>query len=394
MEHIIRRKLPRSLTLSIAGKVQELTQSGQRIFKFNIGEPDFPTPRDIKDEGIRAIEENFTRYTAGAGIPELRAAIADDLRRRLDLSYTSKEIVVTVGGKFALAAAIMATVGPGDEVLIPVPSFLSYPDMVTIAGGIPVRVPLGPETSFFPTPQLLDTYVSQRTRLVILNSPHNPTGVVYPEELVASLAEWASKRNIYILSDEVYDQLIFDEIRHHSIAAFPHIRDRVLIVNSFSKTYCMTGWRLGYLAAPEPLAEAVTHIQSHMASSPNSIAQRAALRALQAGRPEGEQMLISFQLRRDLMCDLLSSVPGVKFIRPSGTFYLFLDVSSYFGERISGSMDMAMYLLDKYHVATVPGLVFGDDRFIRLSFATSDEEIREGIQALSDGLSSLCNGRD
>lgn len=389
MEYKIRRDPPRSLTLTIASRVQELEKRGIPVHKLNIGEPDFPTPGNVKDAGVDAINNDFTHYTAGGGIPELRDAVARDLNHRLRLRYELEEIVITVGGKFALAAALMAMVQPEDEVIIPAPYFLSYPDMVTLAGGTPVFLPLSVENGFLPDPEHLLAKITPKTRVVILNSPHNPTGAIYPSDVIRSLVRILQDREIYILSDEVYDCLIFDEAEHVSPAQFEALRDRVILVNSFSKTFCMTGWRLGYMAGPRPIAEAVKNIQSHMTSSPNAISQKAALEALRGPREEIRKMLSVYKQRRDLICELLEEIPNLTLFRPSGTFYVFPEISHYLSGRFPTSMELSLYLLEEQGVAVVPGKVFGDDHHIRLSFATSDEEIREGVKRMKEGLRQI-----
>jgi aspartate aminotransferase len=378
-----------ALTLRIAARAKELSKQGRKVFFFSIGEPDFPTPRAIKDKGIEAIETDFTKYTAGSGIPELRKAISADLTGRLGLPYAPEEIAVTIGGKFAIAAAVLASCDPGDEVVIPLPCFPSYFDQARLAQAIPVPVTPSEENGFRLTRSQLEAVCTPRTKMLLLNTPHNPTGVVYSREDLAPLAAFIKESGIYAVADEVYERLIFGGQRHASLASFPEIRDQVFLVNSFSKTYCMTGWRIGYCAAPKALSSAVAAVQSHMNSSANSIAQWAAVGALEGSQEPVDRMLAVFERRRDLMVELASTIPDITFPRPDGAFYLFINITRYLGGRARNSFEAAMYLLEEHGLAVMPGSAFGTEGFIRLSYAVSDEDIRNGMQELKSGLEAL-----
>ena len=378
-----------ALTLRIAARAKELSKQGRKVFFFSIGEPDFPTPRAIKDKGIEAIETDFTKYTAGSGIPELRKAISADLTGRLGLPYAPDEIAVTIGGKFAIAAAVLASCDPGDEVIVPLPCFPSYFDQVRLAQAVPVAVTPEEGNGFRLTRAQLDAACTPRTKLLLLNTPHNPTGVVYSREDLAPLAAFIRETGIYAVADEVYEQLLFGGLRHASLAAFPEIRDQVFLVNSFSKTYCMTGWRIGYCAAAKPLSAAVSAVQSHMNSSANSIAQWAAVGALEGSQKPVTDMHAVFERRRDQMVDLASRIPDISFPKPDGAFYLFINITKYLGGKARNSYEASMHLLENFGLAVMPGSAFGTEGYIRLSYAVSDDDIRDGLRILRDGLEAL-----
>jgi aspartate aminotransferase len=378
-----------ALTLRIAARAKELAKTGRKVFFFSIGEPDFPTPRAIKDKGIEAIETDFTKYTAGSGIPELRRAIAADLKGRLGLDYAADEIAVTIGGKFAIAAAVLASCDPGDEVIVPLPCFPSYFDQARLAQAVPVPVTPEEGNGFRLTRAQLEAACTPRTKLLLLNTPHNPTGVVYSRDDIAPLAAFIRETGIYAVADEVYERLLFGGLRHVSLASFPEIRDQVFLVNSFSKTYCMTGWRIGYCAAPKALSSAVAAVQSHMNSSANSIAQWAGVGALEGSQEPVDDMLAVFERRRDLMVELASAIPEISFPRPDGAFYLFINITRYLGGKAANSYEASMHLLENYGLAVMPGSAFGTEGFIRLSYAVSDNDIRDGMRILKDGLPAL-----
>jgi len=384
MEHV-----SEALTLRINARAKELAGQGRKIYFFSIGEPDFPTPRNIKDAGIRAINADFTKYTAGAGIPELRRAIARDLQDRLALPYAPGQIAVTIGGKFAIAAAVLAACDPGDELLIPTPCFPSYIDQARLAQAVPTLIPAREEEGFKIRRQDLDAHLTSRTKMLILNTPHNPTGVVYSYEDLRPIANFIRDNGIYVIADEVYERLLFGRLKHVSLASFPDIFHQTFLVNSFSKTYCMTGWRIGYCAAPEHLSGAVAGVQSHMNSSANSIAQRAAVEALSGGQKQAVEMVGVFERRRDLMVELASAVPGVTFPRPEGAFYLWLNVREHLKGGVTASYDLSMHLLENFGLATMPGSAFGTEGYLRLSYAVSDDDVRGGMQKLKEGLEAL-----
>jgi aspartate aminotransferase len=378
-----------ALTLRIAARARELSKMGRKVFFFSIGEPDFPTPRAIKDKGIEAIETDFTKYTAGSGIPELRQAISADLKGRLGLDYAPDEIAVTIGGKFAIAAAVLASCDPGDEVIVPLPCFPSYFDQARLAQAVPVPVTPEEANGFRLTRAHLEAAFTPRTKLLLLNTPHNPTGVVYSRDDLAPLAAFIRESGIYAVADEVYERLLFGGLQHASLASFPEIRDQVFLVNSFSKTYCMTGWRIGYCAAPKALSSAVAAVQSHMNSSANSIAQWAGVGALEGSQKPVDDMRAVFERRRDLMVGLASAIPDITFPRPDGAFYLFLNITRYLGGRAQNSYEASMHLLENHGLAVMPGSAFGTEGFIRLSYAVSDDDIRDGMRILKDGLQAL-----
>ncbi len=379
------KHLKEALTLKINEKAHQLKREGKRVFFFSIGEPDFHTPDFIKQRGIEAINENFTKYAPGAGISPLREEISRDIKKRLGIYYQPEEIVVTVGGKFAISAAILAICDKDDEIIIPAPFFPSYLEMVYLAQGIPKIIKLKEKDGFILKPEDLEKVITKKTKGLILNSPHNPTGVVYSKDELYKIAKIALKKDIFIISDEVYSQLLFDGLEHISIASFKETFNRTFLIDSFSKTYCMTGWRIGYCAAPKNLSEKVAAIQSHMNSSTSSISQYAALYALKMERDLIDKMVSSFEERRNVMVEELKKIPNISFINPKGAFYIFVNVKNYLkGNKTS--YDLSYHLLESKNVATMPGSAFGYENFIRLSFAISKEDIIEGIQKLKEGL--------
>lgn len=388
------QNLSASATLAMLQKTNELRAAGVDIIGMSAGEPDFNTPDFIKEAAKQAIDDNFSRYTAVAGYESLRAAICDKLRDENGLDYTTDRIVVGNGAKQELANALLATVNPGDEVIIPVPAWVSYVEMVKLAEGVPVLVEASPENDFKITPSQLANAISDKSRILMLNSPCNPTGSVYSADELEALARvLGPHKNILILSDEIYEHINFSGgVR--SIASFPGMQDRTIIVNGVSKAYAMTGWRIGYLAAPAPIAKAVTKLQGQYTSGASSIAQKAAEAAYRGPRACVEEMRIAFERRRDLICSLAETIPGWKTNRPQGAFYLFPDVTGligkeYEGHRIQSSGDYVMFLLEHAHVACVDGAAFCADGFIRLSYATSDDNIREAMKRIREATEKL-----
>lgn len=377
--------LKEALTLKINERAHQLKKEGKKVFFFSIGEPDFHTPDFIKEKGIEAIKQNFTKYTPGAGINPLREEISKVIKERLGIYYKPEEIVVTVGGKFAIASAILAICDKGEEVLIPVPYFPSYIEMVYIAGGIPKLIKLKENDGFVLKPEALEKAITKKTKGLILNSPHNPTGAVYSKEELYEISKIALKKDIFIISDEVYSQLLFDGLKHVSICSFKETFNRTFLIDSFSKTYSMTGWRVGFCAAPLKLSKAISSIQSHMNSSTSSISQYASLYALRMGKDEINDMVKSFEERRNIMVKELKKIPEISFITPKGAFYIFLNVKNYL-KRNKSSFDLSYYLLEKKGVATMPGSSFGMEGYIRLSFAISEEDIIAGVNKLKEGL--------
>jgi aspartate aminotransferase len=383
-----------SLTLQITNRARELSVAGIDVVDLSCGEPDHPTPSNIKRAGIAAIESNFTRYTAAAGIPELRKAIQRKLAEENGLDYDFRQIVVSSGAKHSIANAILALVDPDDEVVVPAPCWLSYPEMIELAGGKTVFAQTDATNGFHLLPAALARALSPRTKLVILNSPNNPTGAALDADQTAALAEVLKRHPCFVLSDEIYERLRFDGKRHASVAQTAALKDRTIVVNGVSKCYSMTGWRIGYAAGPEEIVEGILRIQSQMTSSCCSISQQAALEGIAGNQGESEAMVRDFARRRELCYDLLRSCPGVKVAKPEGAFYFFPDISSFFGKHVHGevlkdSVDIARYLLEEVHVATVPGAAFFAPNCLRLSYANSDENVRRGVTKVCEALTRL-----
>lgn len=382
--------LKEALTLKINERAHSLKKEGKKVYFFSIGEPDFPTPDFIKEKGIEAIKNNFTKYAPGAGILPLRKEISRDIEKRIGIKYRPEEIVVTVGGKFAIAAAILAICDKEDEIIIPAPYFPSYLEMVYISNGIPKILKLKERDGFKINVKDLERIITKKTKALLLNSPHNPTGIVYEKEELEEILRICIKKNIFIISDEVYSQLLFDGKKHISIASLKGGFERTFLIDSFSKTYCMTGWRVGYCAAPLKLSSAVSAIQSHMNSSTSSISQYAAIYALRMENEELKNMLLSFEERRNVMIEELKKIENISFIKPEGAFYIFINVKKYLKGN-KKSFDLSLNLLENYGIATMPGIAFGTEGYIRLSFAISKEDIIEGIKKLKEGLCAFSN---
>ena len=384
-----------SPTLAVDAKAKALKAQGADIINLSAGEPDFDTPDHIKDAAIAAIKEGFTKYTPVAGIVELRQAIIDKLKRDYSTEYGLDEVVVSTGGKQGLYNCFQAILDPGHEVIIPVPYWVSYPAMVELAGGRPVFLQCEAETNFDIDLDRLSSLVTDKTRALIINSPSNPTGSVYSRQTLEALAKMAVEKGFYIITDDIYDEIRFDgHGPENPVSVFPDAREHVIIANGVSKTYAMTGWRIGYLAGPQPVIKAATKIQSQSTSNPNSIAQKAAHAALSGPQDCVKEMVRAFRERRDFIVERLNNISGIKCNMPQGAFYVFPDVSSFFGRsagdfEIKGSLELADYLLEKAKVACVPGIAFGDDRFIRFSYATSKEQIEEGLNRLEKALATL-----
>jgi aspartate aminotransferase len=374
-------QLTPSLTLSIDSKAKAMKAEGIDVCGFGAGEPDFDTPEHIKAAAIEALQAGFTKYTPSAGIPELRAAIAEKLAADNALTYRPGQVIVSNGAKHACYNAILATCQPGDEVIIPAPYWVSYPDMVRLVGAEPVIVPTMERNNWKMRPEDFENAMTPRTKMLIMNSPCNPTGSVYTREELEAIVEVASGEDIYILSDEIYEKLVYDDAKHVSIASLSkEAYDLTITVNGFSKSYAMTGWRLGYLAAPEAVAKAVDSIQSHTTANPSSFSQRGALAALKGDQQPVADMREEFDMRRNYMIDRLSKIPNVTAVKPQGAFYVLLNVS----QLGLTSQNFADRLLSKANVAVVPGAAFGDDRTIRLSYATSIDIIKKGLDRLQD----------
>jgi aspartate aminotransferase len=368
-----------SLTLSITARAKEMKKQGLDVISFSAGEPDFDTMLNIKEAAKRAIDQGFTKYTSTSGITELKEAICAKFRRDNWLDYEPKNIIVSTGAKQSLFNIIMSLVNPDDEVLIPVPYWVSYIEMVKLAEGKCVFIK--PNKDYKIDPQELEKMITPKTKLLILNSPANPTGVVYSEKELKIIAHICQKNNIYILSDEVYEKLIFDGKKHVSIASVNEkMKDYVVVVNGVSKTYAMTGWRIGYAAGPEEVIKAATKLQDHTTSSPSSIAQRAALEALNGPQNHIEKMIYEYKKRRDYMVDRLNLINGIKAIRQETAFYVFADISAFLGKEIKGSKEFCEKLLEEAYIATIPGIAFGDDRHIRFSYSISLDHIKRGLE--------------
>ena len=374
-------QLTPSLTLSIDSKAKVMKAEGIDVCGFGAGEPDFDTPEHIKAAAIEALQAGFTKYTPSAGIPELRAAIAEKLAADNGLTYRAGQVIVSNGAKHSCYNAILATCQPGDEVIIPAPYWVSYPDMVRLVGAEPVIIPTMERNNWKMRAEDFENAMTPRTKMLILNSPCNPTGSVYTREELAAIVEVASGEDIYILSDEIYEKLVYDDAKHVSIASLSkEAYDLTITVNGFSKSYAMTGWRLGYLAAPEAVAKAVDSIQSHTTANPSSFSQRGALAALKGDQQSVSDMRDEFDMRRNYMLDRLSKIPNVTAVKPQGAFYVLVNVS----QLGLTSQNFADRLLSKSNVAVVPGAAFGDDRTIRLSYATSIDIIKKGLDRFQD----------
>jgi aspartate aminotransferase len=374
-------QLTPSLTLSIDSKAKAMKAEGIDVCGFGAGEPDFDTPEHIKAAAIEAIQAGFTKYTPSAGIPELRQAIAEKLAADNGLTYRASQIVVNNGAKHSCYNAILATCQPGDEVVMPSPYWVSYPEMVKLAGAEPVIVPTMERNSWKMRAEDFENAMTPRTKMLILNTPCNPTGSVYTREELQGIVDVAAEEDIYILSDEIYEKLVYDGAQHVSVASLSkQAYDLTITVNGFSKSYAMTGWRLGYLAAPEAVAKAVDSIQSHSTSHPASFAQRAAVAALKGDQQAVSDMREEFDMRRNYMIDRLSKIPNITAVKPQGAFYVLVNVS----QLGLTSQNFADRLLSKANVAVVPGAAFGDDRTIRLSYATSIDIIKKGLDRFQD----------
>jgi aspartate aminotransferase len=386
--------LSESQTIKMAKLGRELSAKGIDVINLSFGEPDFYTPDHVKEAGKKAIDENYSYYTPVSGYPELRKAIAEKLLKENGLSYTFDQIVVSTGAKQSLANVILCLIDPGDEVIVPTPYWVSYSEMIKLAEGETVFINATVEQNFKITAAQLEAAITPKTKLFMFSSPCNPTGSVYSEEELASLAAVFEKYpNIYILSDEIYEHINFVG-KHTSIASFDAIKDRVVVVNGFSKSYAMTGWRVGYVAANKEIASACDKLQGQITSGTCSIAQRAALKAYQDGLDTVYEMVAAFKKRRDVVYDLLKVIPGIKVNLPEGAFYFFPEVKSFFGKSVNGQTintaeDLSLYLLNEAHVSTVTGEAFGNEDCIRISYAASEETLREAVRRIADALSKI-----
>lgn len=387
-------RLAPSATLAMSQKSGEMKAQGIDVINMSVGEPDFNTPDHIKEAAKKAIDENYSRYSPVPGYIELRKAIVEKLKKENGLEYSTNEILVSNGAKQSVCNTLMALVNDGEEVIIPAPYWVSYPQMVKLAGGEPVIVEAGFEQNFKMTPEQLEAAITPKTRMLILCSPSNPTGSVYSEEELRGLAEVIKRHEgLYVLADEIYEHINYVG-KHSSIAHIEGMRERTIIVNGVSKAYAMTGWRIGFIAAPEWIVKGCNKLQGQYTSGPCSVSQKAAEAAYTTSQECVETMRKAFERRRDLIVELAKDIPGLEVNKPEGAFYLFPKCSSFFGKsyngkKIENSTDLAMFLLEVGHVATVGGDAFGDPYCFRMSYATSDDNIREAMRRIKDTLALL-----
>ena len=387
-------RLAPSATLAMSQKSSEMKAQGIDVINMSVGEPDFNTPENIKEAAKKAIDDNFSKYSPVPGYPDLRKAIVAKLKNENGLDYTVNEVIVGTGGKQGICNVILALVNPGDEVIIPAPYWVSYPQMAKLAGGVPVIVNAGFDQDFKMTPEQLEAAITPKTKMLILCSPSNPTGSVYSKEELAALADVLRKHpDVFVLADEIYEHINYIG-KHHSIAQESGLKEQVIIANGVSKAYAMTGWRIGFLAGPEWIIKGCNKLQGQYTSGTCSVSQKAAEAAYTLDQSAVEEMRQAFERRRDLIVKLAKEVPGLEVNIPQGAFYLFPKCNSYFGKSngdktINNSTDFAMYLLEEAHVATVGGDAFGDPDCFRMSYATSDENIKEAIRRIKEALSKL-----
>lgn len=381
-----------SMTLAMSAKSAEMKAAGEKVINFGVGEPDFITPEHIIQAAKDAMDAGYTKYVAAAGLPALKKAVCKKFARENALEYDPSQIVISNGGKHAILNAVAAVVEEGDEVIIPSPYWLTYPEVVRFFGGVPVYVPTTRENGFKMTAEQLEAAITPKTAMLIFNSPCNPTGAVYSEEEIKAIAAVCEKHELCVLSDEMYEKLIYDGLKHYSIAQVsPKMKELTILVNGVSKSYAMTGWRLGYLAASAPVAKAIGSFQSHATSNVNTITQYAALAALEGDQQPLEDMVKAFAGRRLKMLEILDGYKdlGLDYVKPEGAFYVMLVVDKFYGKscgakKIEGSMGFSMELLAEQKVAATPGICFGDDSCIRLSYALSLEEMEEGLCRIKD----------
>ncbi|SCJ43906.1 Aspartate aminotransferase [uncultured Clostridium sp.] len=380
-----------SVTLAITAKAKSLKAQGIDIIGFGAGEPDFRTPKHIRDAAINAIENESIGYTAASGMESLKKAICDKLKRDNNLEYTQDQIVVSNGAKHSLFNTLSAICNPGDEVIVPNPYWVSYPELVRLVDTKPVFVECPEEAEFKYTVEALEAAITDKTKAIILNTPNNPTGTAYKEEDLRAIADLAVKHNIYVISDEIYEKLLY-EGTHTSIASFNQdIKDLTIVVNGVAKAYAMTGWRIGYTACNKEIAKAMSNFQSHATSNPNTIAQYATIAALNGPEETLNEMVNAFKERRDFMVEKINSIENLSCLKPQGAFYVMVNISKLIGKTINGkainnSIDFADYLLDDAKVAVVPGIGFGNDNYIRLSYATSLDNIKEGLNRIEKAI--------
>jgi len=387
-------KLAESQTLAMSRRSREMKAQGIDVINLSIGEPDFDTPQFIKDAAYKAIEQNFTHYTPVPGFLDLRQAIAKKFLRDNNLTYKPEQIVVSTGAKQSLANAILSIINDGDEVIVPIPYWVSYIELIKLADGIPVTIPTTVDANFKITPAQLESYITPKTRMMIFSSPCNPSGSVYSKDELHAIAKVIAKYpNLIVISDEIYEHINYVG-NHASIAEFPEVYEQTITVNGVSKGFAMTGWRIGYIGSPQWIAQACEKMQGQFTSGTCSISQRAALAAVDANKSVVKPMCDEFAKRRDLVLQLMAEIPGLKCNVPDGAFYVFPDVTSFFGKSFNGqainnSSELCMYFLNEMHVAVVSGDSFGDDNCFRFSYACSEKDIREAISRIKKGLGQL-----
>lgn len=387
------KKIEPSATLSISARAAALKKEGKDVISFSAGEPDFDTPLVIKEEAKRAIDEGFTKYTPTSGTPELRKAISKKLERENGLSYLPQEIIVSCGAKHSLFNAILSLCNPGDEVLLPKPYWVTYLEQIKLAEGKPIFLEPSPSTLTVKIEEIKKA-LTPRTRLLILNNPSNPTGVVWEKEELEEIAQLAKERDLIIISDEIYEHLVYDGAQIKSIATFPGMKERTIVINGVSKTFSMTGWRIGYAAGPREVIEAMGRLQDHSTSNPTSISQRAAEKALTSDFTLVKEMVEKFNERRKLMMQHLREIPSVTFPTPRGAFYIFANFSSYLGKNYKGkplndSLQLTELLLEEAQIACVPGIAFGMEGYLRFSYATSEKNIEKGMERLKNFVNQI-----
>lgn len=389
------RKIKPSPTLAIDSKAKSMKASGIDVISFGVGEPDFDTPENVKEAAAKAMKEGFTKYTAVGGIDALKDAIIDKLAADNGLFYNREEIIASSGAKHSLYNIAQALYGPGDEVIIPSPYWVSYPDQVLLNDAAPVFVKTYETDSFRVRPEALEESITPKTKALILNSPSNPTGMIYDRATLEKIAELALRHNFYIVSDEIYEKLVYDGAEHVSIASLDRaVKDRTIVVNGLSKSHAMTGWRIGYAAGRSEIIKAMTNIQSQSTSNPTSITQKAAVEALRGPQDFVGVMLKEFDARRRYLVSELNKIEGMSCAMPEGAFYAFPNTAEIYGKRfgnrtINSSSDLALYLLEEANVAVVHGAAFGDDNYIRISYATSLEDIKKGVARIKEAIGKL-----
>jgi len=376
-----------SMTLAVNAKLKQMVDEGVEVFGFGVGEPDFDTPEYIRNAAVEAMNKGFTRYTPAQGTIDLRKAICAKLKRENSLDYEPNQIIVSSGAKHPLSNAFAAILNPGDEVIVPVPYWVSYTEIIKLNDGVPVLVQTKKENNFKMSGEELKNAITAKTKAILINSPSNPTGAVYTEVELREIAEIAVQNNLFVVSDEIYERIIYDDNKHISIASFnSEIKDLTILINGMSKSYAMTGWRLGYAAGNEKLIKAMSSVQGHAVSHPSSITQYAAAAALNGPQDDLKNMVQEFNKRRNYMYGRINAMKGLRCIKPEGAFYVYVDISSYLGRNLCGikldsCLDFAQVMLEKGHVAVVPGAAFGTEGFVRISYATSMEIIKNGLDA-------------